>query len=706
MNKSQRIYFSTGDTENKNQDKYIKVKLEQDVETLEFMSMSLGTADVYQNFNADYGVLVGRVIANGGIGIPNVKISIFIPLTDEDAENKDIYSVYPYKTPRDKNNEGKRYNLLPRVARKDPKTGIITPKQPFGSFPIKEEIVGNLPFLDVYKKYYKYTALTNNAGDYMIFGIPIGTQTIHMSADITDIGEYSMNPAAKVINLGYSPNLFTNNNSKIKPSIDLNDLPNIEMQEISVDIRPFWGDIENFEIGITRQDFRIRSVLKNTFIIFGSVFTDGSDSMWGEDFKWTPLGERRIAEMFRARNDGNTTVGMYSKRIGKVSEKIYYYPPNVTDTRIDSGAADPKTDMLLLDPSEYSVYKRDGDFAFIISCNRNKIVTNDIGEQIPIQYDSTNGIFTKFRGFLTLEITSEDIPMDFSGEIGNNTEVRPFRYKLKFPQHANRNQSFSRPAPNENIDTLNWRKENYSFEGGKIYSVAKFHGLTSNNDNTDAHQWNLDNGFLKEDTINVAYNNDPFWNVGIIVNGDYDDYNNSIAQFPSNSSIGGFGSVFGSNWMNLSIYLPQLGYLVRGYSYNDNVRSADHFTKNNEDDTNNVYYYTDNLQGIAAGQFNTKFFARSDLNWTDIIEVPKTDILAMADVNSKGFTDSHIPTATGTTYRNGDYIPVGWSASCPINGGKDDGTGDSGDSNDTKKYFYKGFDTANCIEYVISLGLV
>jgi len=143
MNKSQRIYLSSGNTGNDTQDKHIKIKLEQNVETIEFMSLSLGTADAYQNFNADYGVLVGRVIANGGVGVPNAKISVFIPLTDEDSTNGDIYSIYPYKTPRDKNNDGKRYNLLPRVSKKDPTTGLFVPKQPFGSFPIKEEIVGN-----------------------------------------------------------------------------------------------------------------------------------------------------------------------------------------------------------------------------------------------------------------------------------------------------------------------------------------------------------------------------------------------------------------------------------------------------------------------------------------------------------------------------------------------------------------------------------
>ena len=184
MNKSQRIQLNSNTI---NSDNYVVVKLDQDVDTLEFLSMNLSTKDVYQNFNADYGVLVGRVIANGGIGVPNAKISIFIPLDTTDANDSEISSIYPYTTPRDKNTDGKRYNLLPRVAVIDPKTGVSSPKQPFGSFPIKPELVTNQYFLNVYKKYYKYTALTNDSGDYMIFGVPTGTQTIHLSVDITDI---------------------------------------------------------------------------------------------------------------------------------------------------------------------------------------------------------------------------------------------------------------------------------------------------------------------------------------------------------------------------------------------------------------------------------------------------------------------------------------------------------------------------------------
>ena len=43
----------------------------------------------------------------------------------------------------------------------------------------------------------------------------------------------------------------------------------------------------------------------------------------------------------------------------KVTEKIYYYPPNISDFDIDQhNVMDDGSDMLLLSPSEYSVFKR------------------------------------------------------------------------------------------------------------------------------------------------------------------------------------------------------------------------------------------------------------------------------------------------------------------------------------------------------------
>lgn len=688
MNKSQRIYLSTGNTNNDKIDKNIKVKLEQNIETLEFLTLSLGTADIYQNFNADYGVLVGRVIANGGIGIPNAKISIFIPLSDEDAENDDIYSIYPYKTPRDKNTEGKRYNLLPRVSTINPETQQIEPKQAFGSFPIKAEIVTNQSFLDVYKKYYKYTAVSNDAGDYMIFGLPIGTQVVHMSVDITDIGEYSMNAASMVVNLGYSSNLFTDNNTKIKPSNDLGDLPHIETQEISVDIIPFWGDIENFEIGITRQDFRIRATLKNTFTLFGSVFTDAPQIMWGNDKN--DEEKVRILYNMTGNNDdlSRANTGMNAKRVAKITEKIYYFPSNITDVQIVSG--DYVDQMLLLDPSEYSTYKRDGNFAVIVNCNRDKIIIGEDGNQIPVDNTYIGGIYTKFKGFITLEITEDDASLDWIIN-SSRVQIKPIREKLKFPQYVSLREETGNEASN-NV----WRNQHFTFNGGKFYSVARFHPLVQNILNSNDSADNI----INNGHVDIAYN------VGIIQTNDVGDEVSGNAEYEMTSNITTAGNkrLFGANWLNLSVYLPQLGYAYNGYSYIGGWRVNSQFTF----DTESTYFLTDNTQEIAGGEINTKWFARGDYHWTDIIEVPKTDITTMNRENvSNGFKKSEVSTIIGTTYRNGDYIPSNWTiGACPAKGGRVNGVPPPNTFTDPETYFYKGFNGADCIDFIVSLGLV
>nr|MDA3780647.1 hypothetical protein [Bacteroidales bacterium] len=676
-----------------NQDKHIKVKLEQNIDTLEFMSLNISTTDAYQNFNADYGVLVGRVIANNGIGIPNAKISIFIPLTDEDANNSDIYSVYPYKTPRDKNNEGKRYNLLPRVSEIDPNTTIVTPLQPFGSFPIKEEVVGNKPFLDVYKKYYKYTALTNNAGDYMIFGVPTGTQIVHLSLDITDIGEYSMTPAAMVVNLGYSPSLFTDNNTKIKPSKDLNDLPHIETQEISVDIIPFWGDVDNFEIGITRQDFRVRAELINTFTIFGNIFTDNYKSRWAAN--WVSDNEvHAVEQLYRINNGDNIDVS--SKRITNVTETIYYYPNNISDTEIAGNGTNLASKMLVLDKSQYTVHKNKGEFVFIINCNRKKIIKNENGDPVEVNESYNGGVYTEFKGFITLEFTEEDLPTPnrkYDNVIGGiiNNSVTIFRTRIKIPQHAPRNQDFSYStyAPN-------WSNKHHTFKANNIYSVAKFNGLVANTSGSDTGTGS--SGFENSDTINKLQQ-DPYWNVGIIR---LDD----DADFPSNGNKSSSSTVklFGSNWLNFSIYLPNIGY-VKTADFGS-MRTNSYFQRFSTDTFSREF--TQNNENLIAGTItNNKWFLRSDLHWTDFIEVPKSDIKILNNFNKKGFdtTDSYLNTNNLIgDYRNGETPPSWGGDPCPINGGGENGNPvTSTNLKDIKFYFYKGIDTADCIKFVASV---
>ena len=722
MNKSQRIKINP--LENINN--HIKVKLEQNVDTLEFLSMSIDTSEVYQDFNADYGVLIGRVIANDGIGIPNAKISIFVPLEEADENNSDIVSIYPYKSPRDKNLQGKRYNLLPRVGQFNP-DGTVSPKQPFGSFPIKAELVTNQKFLNVYKKYYKYTALTNNSGDYMIFGVPVGTQTVHLSVDITDIGEYSMTPAAMVTNLGYSPNLFTDNNSRIKPTNDLNDLPHIETQEITVDVIPFWGNSEIFEIGITRQDFRIRATLTNTFVIFGSVFTDGSNHMWGH----ADGGRGDIRDFYRARNGEHLL--MTSKRTGRVTEAIYYYPTDMTDDEIvNAPNTDPNGNNLIrLDPTQYSVFKRDGDFVFIISCNRRKVITDELGNPVVVPNDNPAGVFTEFKGFITLEYATDDLPMDFQGSIGTGNRARPLypiRFKVKIPQEADRSKTFAIFKPNTtnaSENTAKWRHQHMTFTGGKIYSVAKFHGLVSNTEDDNSEQA-YTNGFMKSDKINQIASIGLERNTGIILSeildiGGDDDNDDStpikIEELPSNAISVSNDKVFGANWLNFAIHLPQFGRInvTTDSTRLRSTKSSSNFTIDfrRADDkgfpSNRTYYRTNN-QLLVAGELNTRWFARSDLHWTAFVETPKDILVDLKDQTEgenfrKGFKQTNlsidlrnkIDAMTTNKFKNGQ-------TGCPLNGGKVGGNPTAGV--DTNIYFYKGWDTANCLEFLFSLNIV
>jgi hypothetical protein len=87
--------------------KTINVQLDQEFEQLEILSLKIQQEDVYIRSCADYGVIVGRVTANNGFGLPNARVSIFIPITTVDESNPIISSIYPYKSPTDKNEETK-----------------------------------------------------------------------------------------------------------------------------------------------------------------------------------------------------------------------------------------------------------------------------------------------------------------------------------------------------------------------------------------------------------------------------------------------------------------------------------------------------------------------------------------------------------------------------------------------------------------------
>ena len=261
MAKSIRVRTQVG------KDQKVSLELTQDFDLLEILSLSLSQNEVYTRMCADFGVVVGRVISNGGYGIPNAKVSIFIPIDYEDEQNPVVRQLYPYTQPFDKNEEGKRYNLLSKEQNFDCHV-------PVGTFPTLKDVLEKQEVEYVYNKYYKFTAKTNEAGDFMLYGVPIGEQNLIMDVDMSDIGCFSMLPE-DFKRLGFSHTLF--DGSRFKDDAAIDSLPQIIGQQKAVDVRPFWGDEEFCSAAITRVDFDLANSgvkIQPTSVFMGSTATD------------------------------------------------------------------------------------------------------------------------------------------------------------------------------------------------------------------------------------------------------------------------------------------------------------------------------------------------------------------------------------------------------------------------------------------------
>ena len=159
-NKTYRINTKVGVDNNSNINLNLNVLQKYDI--LEILSLKIGTENVYKTHTSGYGCVVGRVLANGGVGVPNAKISIFIEVNENTSVDEVLYNLYPYKTTRDNNSEHIRYNLLP-----DEKVSDC--HQIIGTFPNKRLVLDDKNVLEIFDKYYKFTTVTNESGDYMIF---------------------------------------------------------------------------------------------------------------------------------------------------------------------------------------------------------------------------------------------------------------------------------------------------------------------------------------------------------------------------------------------------------------------------------------------------------------------------------------------------------------------------------------------------------
>lgn len=397
--------------------RYLNVNLEQNFDFLEILSLKLSQEEVYKRYNADYGSIVGRCFMNGGVGIPNVKISIFIKIDEEDKSDFNISSIYPYERPQSKNSDGIRYNLLPNEFSDVCYT-------PVGSFPNKNTILDNPDLTKVYDKYYKFSTVTNNAGDFMFFGVPIGNHTLIVDADLSDIGIFSQRPY-DFTEQGSNPNQF-DSSTKFKSGTNLNSLSQIKSKVLNVNVLPFWGDTNTTEIGINRLDIDLGYELKPTAIFMGSIFGDNEKNSVNKNcqprkklgYLCETIATEGTIEMIRETRDNQI-------------EKI----------NIDGGR--------LIDEN--------GAWAYRIPMNLDYVTTNENGDLIPTD-DITKGIPTRAN-------VRFKISMDESGDIGR------IRSRAKYlvphnPKNINEEDySFGDETSSKHFRSLYWNK---------IYTVKSY----------------------------------------------------------------------------------------------------------------------------------------------------------------------------------------------------------------------------------------
>ena len=347
--------------------KSINVQLDQEFEFLEILSLKIQQTDIYTRSCADYGVLVGRVTANNGFGVPNARVSIFIPIEQVDESNPIITSIYPYKSPSDKNNDGYRYNLLPY-------TPSYSKHAATGTLPTKSDVLTGSTAVEIYDKYYKFTTKTNDSGDYMIMGVPLGEQTIVMDVDLSDIGEFSLTPQ-DLIRIGLATEAQVAGN-QFRTSNDLNSLPQIINLTKNAEISPLWGDPEICDISINRLDFDLRDEanvdIQPTSVFMGSMFSSPD--------------KFRIRRGCKPKDNMGNLCGLTSA------------PGQILAIRQTIQQDEDGNPVLEVHELEQAGNVIDGDGTWLteLPMNLDYVVTNEFGERV-LSNDSTVGIPSKAK---------------------------------------------------------------------------------------------------------------------------------------------------------------------------------------------------------------------------------------------------------------------------------------------------------------------
>ena len=412
-----RIRTKLGETEPIN----IPISLMQEYNSFELLSLKLNMDDTYRSYTSTEGIVVGRVsTANNGLGIPNVRVSIFVP-KGEYSQTDEEEVLYPFSSPTDKDGDRVRYNLLPSES-------DVLCYQVIGTMPTKRRILDNETVCDVFEKYYKYTTITNEAGDFMLTNIPVGKHKIHIDADLSDIGPFlSQRPYNMIENLGFDKNRF-DSTRQFKYSKDLDSLAQVVSQTKSVYVYPYWGDMTEYEsdMKITRTDLSLNYEFKTSAIFIGSVITDKQSNSLRENCSAT--------ETMGKMSDMVTGPGRIEMIRKTVDNKIEQY-------RI-------KGDMLIND---------NGVWCYMIPMNLDYVRTDEFGNIIPTD-DPNKGVPTRarvrFRITLNQMENDEDSHKRCSYLVPNN----PQSEDTNFISTNSADYSFGSDTWDESFVDLFWNK--------------------------------------------------------------------------------------------------------------------------------------------------------------------------------------------------------------------------------------------------------
>lgn len=413
INKTFRIRTDIGE---KLSSDYITLdaNLVQDYDTFDILSVKINSVDTYKLHNANYGVVVGRVLANNGFGIPNAKLSIFIAADSDDGEK--LRELYPFSSTVAKDRKGVRYNLLPNEK-------VTDCHQVVGTFPNKRYALDNDVVLEVFDKYYKYTTRTNNAGDYLIMGVPVGAHTLHMDLDLSDCGILSQKPRDFVYK-GYTIEQFENPNM-FREGTAYSNLSQIFTQDQVVNVQPFWGNSSlGDKIGITRADIDVAFKFEPTCVFIGSVISDNSSQ--GISKKCVPTENMGNMEELTT---GEGTIEMIRKTPGGAVEEF-----QVKGTQLIDG---------------------NGIWCYQIPMNLDYMMTDEYGNMVPTD-DPEKGIPTRTKVRFRVSMQDNEENVD-----------NYFRAKVLVPHNP------------QNLDK--GQHEEYDYEFGSLTREDSFRDLFWNN---------------------------------------------------------------------------------------------------------------------------------------------------------------------------------------------------------------------------------